>query len=405
MVVRTFIKSKRSTHGLNSGFTLVELTATLLISSILIGLALQVIVDQRRIFIADQARIQVNQNLRAAMDLVGTDIRQTGERLERDSELPGISVINGASGAPDELVLQRKLLPDVMPVCQTITAGSTQPTIDVSVVTPSPATIALPLIGNCLFSNGNISDNPDVPDTLEQFRNYRRSQNDSPGTNPPVATRTTILNSPATNCSQVGGADGECAWAYIHDPVNNRGEFFLYSFENTGSCAFGGALLNRTCFRIHASPRPTGTWQYTYTYGGTAAAAANQPRIYILEERRYSLLRDPGTPPPDNDDEDCIKEPGETNDDCILQLVLNRQTTAPLRLVNQLSSFQIQAQTPAGMVDSFNPLVNSLPTWATDWRQVRSLRVNLTATNPNPNIPVSNLGLSSQFLPRNTLSN
>lgn len=389
MVVRTFIKSKRSTHGLNSGFTLVELTATLLISSILIGLALQVIVDQRRIFIKDQARIQVNQNLRAAMDLVGTDIKQTGERLERDTELPGISVINGASGAPDELVLQRKLLPDVMPVCQTIAAGSTQSTIDVSVVTPSPATIALPLIGNCLFSNGNISDNPDVPDTLEQFRNYRRSQNDSPGTNPPVATRTSTLTSPATNCSQVGGADGECAWAYIHDPVNNRGEFFLYSFENSGSCAFG-TLVTRSCFRIHASPRPTGTWQYTYTYGGTAAAAANQPRIYILEERRYSLVTDTSTPRPD---------------DFILRLVLNRQTTAPLRLVNQLSGFQVQAQTPAGMVDSFNPLVNSLPTWATDWRQVQNLRVDLTAINPNTNTPVSNLGLSSQFLPRNTLSN
>jgi type IV pilus assembly protein PilW len=414
MVVEAFIKSKLSIRDSNSGFTLIELLVTSVVASIMLGLILGLIVEQRRLFLGDQTRSQVDQNLRAAMDFIGTDIKQAGERLESDTELPGISIIDHSGDtppAPAELVLQRKLISDVLPVCQTITEGTTQATIDVSVS-------GTPAIANCPLSNGNTSDSPDVPDTLEQWRNYRWSQNDAPDTNPPVGTRTVALNPPTTKCLQAGGADGECGWAYIDDPVNNRGEFFLYAFENSGTCAFS-ALATRTCYRLHAYANPNdsdatkrGKWQYTYTYGGTTAAAANQPRLYILEERRYQLALDTST---------------LRTDDYILQLFTNRQSP-PLRLVNQLgwprtgctpssinSCSQFQAQTSSGWANSFNNTlvapnstytssVLSNPTYTTDWNQIQAIKVDLTAINPNPSVQVSNLTLSSQFFPRNALS-
>lgn len=63
------------------------------------------IVDQRKLFVEDQNRSQINQNLRAAIDLVGTDVKQTGERLVGNTQFPVVRVVDGGGIVPDELVL------------------------------------------------------------------------------------------------------------------------------------------------------------------------------------------------------------------------------------------------------------------------------------------------------------
>ncbi|HEY9827745.1 MAG TPA: hypothetical protein V6D19_20090, partial [Stenomitos sp.] len=123
--------SNNSTSG---GFTLLELTVASVVAFSLLTVSLGFVSQQRQVVLGDRTRATANDNLRLASDLIGQDIKQAGERLDGDTLLPGISIIPGASASvPDTLVLQRQLLTEKLPVCQTI-SGSTR-TIDVSVVT------------------------------------------------------------------------------------------------------------------------------------------------------------------------------------------------------------------------------------------------------------------------------
>lgn len=128
-MVNQFMKLRLSTRSSNSGFTLVELLVTTLISTIILGASLSLIVDQRKQFLTDQNRTQTSQNLRAGMDLIGTDIKLTGERLEEDFEQPGVMLIDAShannTSDSDELILQRKLIPEKLGVCADVAAGAT----------------------------------------------------------------------------------------------------------------------------------------------------------------------------------------------------------------------------------------------------------------------------------------
>jgi type IV pilus assembly protein PilW len=368
MVIKKFIRSKQFTPDCNKGFTLLELLIALVIASIILGASLLFIVDQRKLFVEDQSRTQVNQNLRAALDLIGTDIKQTGELLAKDTRLPVVQVINsGASGTPDQLVLQRKPYDlTELPVCSTV-SGSTS-TIDVSF---NPANAV------CPFSDGNGNS---FPDNLDQWQTTRCSKDGN----------TTCDRAPnATNdsCVEQGGTDNECLWAYIYNPSTQQGEFFLYAYEDSVSGT-------PTRYRLHRAQSATpakNNWANTYTYTAPTVANPNptNPIVYILEERRYRL----------------------NTSDGVLELILNQQTTAPntpIRLVNQLSNFKVLATvitdpSTGATADQTTFPVTGPPAYT--WRQLQSVKVNLTATNPSSGaINVPNLSLSAQYFPRNAAS-
>ena len=374
-MVKQFILLKQFTQSSNKGFTLIELLVTLVIASIITGSALKLIVDQRQLFLNSQSRTQVNQNLRASLDLVGNDIKQAGERLTT-SALPVVRVINGASNASDELVLQRLVIDQSLPVCQTVTSGTTTSTIVVS----SKAIAS----GICSFSDGNANT---LPDNLDQWKNSRC--NIVPVTNP-NCTRTTIIDRATTSnrCDEEkDGGDKECLWAYIYDPVNKVGEFFVYGFESPRDTT----NTANNIYRVHRVDG--GTWQNTYTYG---AVSATNPILYILEQRRYQLVAN-GTP-------------GTT--DKVLRLTINDQTspnflvdgqTSPIRLVNQLDNFQVQAlmQDGTSKANGFNHTVPP----SDNWKLLKAIKIDVKAINPAPNStkdPI--LTVSAQFFPRNVSS-
>ncbi len=66
------------------GYSLVEILIALGIGVLILGLLLTITLANRRLYVLDQSRTASNQNLRAALDLVVTDIRQAGERLPAD---------------------------------------------------------------------------------------------------------------------------------------------------------------------------------------------------------------------------------------------------------------------------------------------------------------------------------
>jgi hypothetical protein len=386
-----------------AGFTLLELTVASVVSLTILSLSMGMLNEQRRQILGDRTRAGVNDNLRIASDLIGFDIKQAGERLESDTEMPGISIIPGATAAvPSRLVLQRQLLTEKLTACQSISAGTGgTTTIDVSVVSSSSSTPATPGIATCPYSYtvpppiapATVGVEPSATlttlqptENLRAWRTYRCRQG-APftGTTDPCTRTATIPATPATsNCQQLGGTDTECSWAYIRDPINHRGEFFLYSFENTGTCAYS-TYSARTCQRIQRADG--NTWQFSYTYDPTKTKA-EQPQIYILEQREYRLTPDTDT---------------SRTDDYVLDLSVNG--LSPKRIANQFTDFQARASLSAGLASTFN----SGLTFVTDWQTLQGVQITFNSINPNTNVLKDNsassfLTLTSQFLPRNTLS-
>ena len=103
---------------------LVTLTVTLLIAAGVLSLAL----SGRRMYEVDEARTRVNRSLRGAGAFLVADIRQAGERLGDD--FPAIEIIDGASGAADQLILRRNLLPAVFRVCSDTDDDTEQVEVD-----------------------------------------------------------------------------------------------------------------------------------------------------------------------------------------------------------------------------------------------------------------------------------
>ncbi|KAI9135010.1 prepilin-type N-terminal cleavage/methylation domain-containing protein [Acaryochloris sp. CCMEE 5410] len=345
-MVNQFMKLRLSTRSSNSGFTLVELLVTTLISTIILGASLSLIVDQRKQFLTDQNRTQTSQNLRAGMDLIGTDIKLTGERLEEDFEQPGVMLIDAShannTSDSDELILQRKLIPEKLGVCADVAAGATS----IAVSTASGS-------GLCIFSSNETPTADGLTDLLNIFRDYRCEEDGAAG-----CARTTALT--GSNC------DGECTWAYIYNPSTNSGEFFQYAFEEADST---DPELNRIYL------------------GGTATLAsaypaADNPEIYLLEEREYRLNGD------------------------VLELVVNRQDSDALRLINEVQNFEVTIQASGVSNSSFNP--NSVPSTALNWQNIEHIEVELKTNNPSQSdlitLAEDKRTLTSRFFPRNIIS-
>lgn len=385
MIIKRFIQLKRLTHGSNKGFTLLELLVASFVSLVVLGLSLRLIVDQRQLFVKDQERTQVNQNLRVAIDLVGTDIKQTGERLV-GTPLAVVQVINGAGASPDRLKLQRRVISEVLPVCQPVSGSQSTIIVSLSIAPPNPANPV------CPFSNGNADP---LPDNLQQWRDTRCRQDSIDG-----CYRTTNITV-NDSCLAQGGSDRECLWAYIYNPANGQGEFFHYAFESSVTSS------GTTQYLIHRAPSNPGSpsnnsttpnnnvWRSTYPYTAPTPANPNptNPIIYVLEEREYRLENNPNP-----------SFPG----DKVLELILNQQDSnnKPIRLVNQLRDFQVQAflvSAPSVPVDVFNAITPVPPATFSNWQTIKAIKVELKE-KVEPSDLTPNQIVSSKFFPRNAAS-
>jgi type IV pilus assembly protein PilW len=282
------------------------------IGSVVTAGVMTLALSARQVFEQDQRRSTVNQNLRSGMGLLGIDVRQAGERMPGDA--PAVEVVNGSSGAPDALVLRRNLLDYVLPLCKDINAGSSADSVFVG---KKKITGSVP--PGCSPVPDTNSDG--WPDNMEAWREYRI-------------------------------ANGGRVLAYIHNPVTGNGEFFTYDAEDNST------------FHIHkANP---GNWQYDYVMN-------QQPRIYIIEQKRYLLN-------------------GDT-----LQCVLNENTSAALNLVNHIRDFQVRA-----LLDDGTVLTSMTST--TKWTRLYALEIRLDGSEAFGLRDIDRT-LVSRFFPRNILSN
>lgn len=209
-----------------AGLSLVELLVAFTVATIVVGAVLSVTLSSRKSFVADQHRTALNQNLRGALDLIGIEIRQAGERLPADFR--AIEIIDGSGGAADTLILRRNLVDAVMPICGQLDAGSVDTVVRIADSGGSPPQGCAPLADE---------DADGLPDNLGSWSASRIS---------------------------VGGQ----LWSYVFNPVTKDGEWLLYGGDDGNS-----DYIDRSdgAARIH---------DYLVT---------QQCRAYVLEQRAYSL--------------------------------------------------------------------------------------------------------------------
>jgi len=216
----------------SSGYSLVEVLLAMTIALVVMAGALTLALGSRRLYETDQIRNRLSANLQAGRELLVTDVRQVGERLNenfpaivvtRGGDLPG-----GSSGDPDELILRRNLLSTVLRICED--ADSTDGDLVIAVKnSPPPGCAPLP-----------VEPGDTYPSNLQAWTDQR------------IAAGGTIE-------------------AYLFDPVAGTGEFFVIESEGE----------NGDGFFIH---RPVGSPNLGQSY-----LVSNDSRIYILEERRYRI--------------------------------------------------------------------------------------------------------------------
>jgi Tfp pilus assembly protein PilW len=93
------------TNG-ESGFTLLELTVAALLTVGLLGTAFTLLNKNQQVFVTESSVTDLNQNLRTAVDFMTRDVQSAGMGLPRpNSSFAGIFYIDGASGAPDQMLI------------------------------------------------------------------------------------------------------------------------------------------------------------------------------------------------------------------------------------------------------------------------------------------------------------
>lgn len=201
-----------------AGFTLLEMTVASFLGMSLLAMILTTVMSNRSLYTDDLVRTKINQNLRSALDIVGMNIRQAGENLLNIH--PAVEVSNGASGAPDELILRRSILEEVLNVCVQIDAG----TSSTDIVFAIPGTTE-----GCIYA-----DNTHNYDRWHQYLSDH----------------------------------GNSTLMWLYDTTINEGEFV----------SFVGDSDTGTQYSVR---RGSGTWQNTYTVGGADAIILEQWRFRL----------------------------------------------------------------------------------------------------------------------------
>lgn len=176
----------------------------------MVALTHTVVLSNHRLYQFDLVRLQLNQNIRGAMDILGADARETGERLP--STFPAVELVNGAAGLPDELYFRRNLVDAVLVGCANIAAGSTGLTISLdSGAVLNPA---------CTY--------PSQDQAFDAWQQYRNE-------------------------------NGGEVYAYIYNQSTKEGEFFTYDGEQDTGAAM-----------TISKKSGTGAWTYDYPAGFTS---------------------------------------------------------------------------------------------------------------------------------------
>ena len=226
------MKSKQSILPSDSGFTILEMLVATSLGLLILGLLLASTVSSKNLYQSDVVRTRINQDLRGTLDLIGTQVRVSGENLSRS--FPAILVENNfGGGASDRLVLRRNLLDEVLKLCIPLASG-----------TGDDAVFATGAASGCIYS-----DNTHNFDTWEQYR---------------------IDEGPTID-------------AFIFNSGSKDGEFFEYDGEIDDGLSY-------------AISRGSGGWQNDYDETATALYVLEEWAFDLQNETLRLTVNQDGTP-------------------------------------------------------------------------------------------------------------
>jgi len=218
---------KPFTRNSASGFTILELIVATGLGLVVIGLTLGATLANRNIYQQDLLRTRLSQNIKSSLNYLGTNIREAGENLPQN--FPAVEVVDGSPDDPDEIIVRRNLIDEVLKLCDDITAGSAN-----NVYFAVPGTEP-----GCSYSDGEHNYNA--------FRDFRLEDDD------------------------------ESVRAFIYDPTTQLGEFFDYTDEEDNGVQY--YLM-----------RGSGTWTNAYEVGSTAIYLLEEWHFSLEEDFLEALL-------------------------------------------------------------------------------------------------------------------
>lgn len=219
-----------------AGFTIIELIVAMLLFAIILGAVFSVTSTTMSLYRADQARIGVNRNARSTYDLIGNDVRETGERLSTD--FPAIVVSQDVS-SNSVLTLRRGIADYALPLCAPVSAGAT--TLYVNANNPSKTT----------FVDGSSNLPPGCTASAQDL---------------------TSFDTQITAGNKVG---------YIYDVLSGIGNWITVSGTTTTNTGGSGTTQTLSISGLNSSFDPRRT--------SVSDPTGRDIRIYLLEERKYAL--------------------------------------------------------------------------------------------------------------------
>jgi prepilin-type N-terminal cleavage/methylation domain-containing protein len=129
-ILKVLTQNSSRAKNFNRGFTLIELIVGLLIMSIVGGLAMNAFIGASKDFNQDKKNIDSSQNLSAILELIGNDIKQSGEQIN-EAKFPVIKIevipTGDVTNKPgSSKITIRRALTSPLTLCETI-VGSAAP--------------------------------------------------------------------------------------------------------------------------------------------------------------------------------------------------------------------------------------------------------------------------------------
>jgi prepilin-type N-terminal cleavage/methylation domain-containing protein len=182
-ILKVIIQNFSKINKTSKGFTLIELIVGLSIMVIVGGLAMNALIQASTSFNKDKRSIDSNQNMSTILEMIGNDIKQSGENIN-DANFPAIefkiATEAGLKSGSSKVIIRRALITPLT-LCEAITA-----TQDLAILT------AIKVADN-LASTVNISANCDVATSSAPLSVYRVPVPVTPATTPATYYPTTYF--------------------------------------------------------------------------------------------------------------------------------------------------------------------------------------------------------------------
>lgn len=235
ILFKLILHNCKDKNHLENGFTLIEVISTLVMSSIVLGVAFSGFFQIKEFFGTDKVNVDVNQRLRTAFQTIGPDLQQLGEGVG-NKEFPAVA-LSSSNGTSEITIRKGGFTP--LTLCGNLKAGTTDAVkvLDNDFKT-SPA---------CVSANDNNNDG--WPDVVKDWQNHR---------------------------------NGNTVKAYIIDTSTNKVESFDYSGEETFDNS--GASIVPVAGTVPGKVNLT-TNNHTWANDYSAATTA----IYLFNEKSYKV--------------------------------------------------------------------------------------------------------------------